>query len=287
MNIQKIILELNFQEIINSSNIKYEKLNGGTVSNLYLLDDGENGKFVVKSNEPQVLEAEVHFLDFYKDINLLPNLVYIEPSYHYIVYSFVSGSTNYGRKNKKEILTSLVQHFINHYKIVPRLQGWGWADDLTDSWQDFLLNRVFESKKTLNSYLKSEDSDLVIRLVKSHNRNNSISKPFLLHGDCGVHNFIFKEGHFCGVIDPSPVYGEPIYDLIYAFCSSPDDLTIETIDSAVNHLKFTESESRQLIYEKVLIGLYLRLATCIKRHPEDKEDYLRAWSYWKEIVKET
>ena len=87
------------------------------------------------------------------------------------------------------------------------------------------------------------------------------------------------------MIDPTPVLGEHLYDLIYASCSSPDNLTRETIDSAVSHLVFRGKKSGQILYEEVLIGLYLRLATCIRHHPNDLEDYLKAWNYWKDIVK--
>nr|WP_239587430.1 phosphotransferase [Bacillus pakistanensis] len=59
---------------------------------------------------------------------------------------------------------------------------------------------------------------LVQRLAESSNRIPS-KGPFLLHGDCGVHNFVFKGGSLSGVIDPTPVLGEPLYDLLYAFCS--------------------------------------------------------------------
>ena len=89
------------------------------------------------------------------------------------------------------------------------------------------------------------------------------------------------------MIDPTPVFGEPLYDLIYAFCSSPDDLTKETINSAASHLIIKGNKSEQLLYEEVLIGLYLRLATCIRHHPNDLEDYLKAWNYWKNIIKDT
>jgi hypothetical protein len=287
MDIQEIIKELVNKKIIHSNTIEYKQLNGGTISNLYLLGNSDNAKYVVKLNEPQVLESEAYFLDFYKDVNLLPKLLYVGQSYNYIVYSFISGSTNYVRKNKKEILKALVQRLINNYKTVPHSVGWGWANEPTDSWQGFLLNRVIEANKILDSHLEKDDLNFVLELVKSPNRNSFNREPFLLHGDCGVHNFIFNEGQLCGVIDPTPVFGEPLYDLIYAFCSSPDDLTKETINSAASHLIIKGNKSEQLLYEEVLIGLYLRLATCIRHHPNDLEDYLKAWNYWKNIIKDT
>jgi aminoglycoside phosphotransferase len=286
MNIQEIIEELAKKEIIPLNTVEYEQLGGGTTSNLYLLGKSENTRYVVKLNEPQVLESEAYFLDFYKSENLLPNLLYVDQSYNYIVYSFISGSTNNVRRNKKEILKTLVQRLINNYKTITHPVGWGWADEVTDSWQAFLLNRVIKANKILESYLEKEDLDLVLKLVNSPDRDCLNREPFLLHGDCGVHNFIFKEEQLCGVIDPTPVLGEPIYDLIYAFCSSPDDLTKETINSAASNLIINWNKSNQLLSEEVLIGLYLRLATCIRHHPNDLEAYLNAWNYWKDMIKE-
>jgi len=68
-------------------------------------------------------------------------------------------------------------------------------------------------------------------------------EPFLLHGDCGVHNFIFNDNQLSGVIDPSPITGDPLYDFIYAFCSSPDELSKETIDLVVSYLKVVEKNN--------------------------------------------
>jgi hypothetical protein len=40
-----------------------------------------------------------------------------------------------------------------------------------------------------------------------------------------------------------------------------------------------------VLYEEALVGLYLRMAACIKHHPSDFQEYLEAWYYWEEIVK--
>ncbi|MGQ0440744.1 aminoglycoside phosphotransferase family protein, partial [Bacillus sp. B-TM1] len=81
-----------------------------------------------------------------------------------------------------------------------------------------------------------------------------------------------------GVIDPLPVLGDPIYDLIYAFCSTPEDVTKETIHYAMKQCVFHKKESD--LYEEIVIGLYLRIDTCLRHHPKDLEDYLAAWRYW-------
>ena len=278
MDINEIIEELSQKEIIDVEQNQYEQLTGGTISHLFLLRSREGDKYVVKFNVPQVIRTEAYFLITYKNIPLLPNLLYIEPSNKCIVYSFIPGSTNYSRKNKSEMLKQLVLGMINHYQVTANKMGWGWADEVTDSWHSFLFNRVSEAKQVLDSYLSYEEFDFVRSILEKQKQKKI--KPYLLHGDCGVHNFIFKEHHLCGVIDPTPVIGDPIYDLIYAFCSSPDDLTKETIEYAVNDMKHSSDHN---LYEEVIIGLYLRMATCIKHHSYDFNEYLKAWSYWKDI----
>lgn len=271
MNIENIILELKNKEII-KGDTDFSKLSGGTTSELFLVQS----RYVIKKNEPQVLETEAIFLKAYSEIHLFPTLIYQQPLNHYIVYSFVEGETAYQRNNKSAILIQLVQNVFNQYKIAESTAGWGWADDPSKSWTEFLLKRAHEASDILQNYLQDEDREFVYTLIKNR-KNDSNIQPYLLHGDCGVHNFIFEGGKLTGVIDPTPVIGPRIYDLIYAFCSSPDDLSKETIETAANYLL----EETSNLYEEVLIGLYLRIATCIKHHPQDLDEYLIAWDYWK------
>ncbi|RKL69247.1 aminoglycoside phosphotransferase [Salipaludibacillus neizhouensis] len=285
MDIQKIINELFYNGIIHSNTITFEELNGGTSSKLYLLERSGTENCVVKMNDPQVLKSEVLYLDSYKKINLLPNLLYVEQSYKYIVYSYIAGDTDQVRNDKSYILHKLVLELINNYTTVPTSNRWGWEDDSAETWPDFLLNEGNEAKTILGTLLKNEDYILIDHLIKSPKRIPLNEEPFLLHGDCGIHNFIFNNAQLSGVIDPTPLLGLPLYDLIYAFCSSPDDLSKQTIEYAANHLVTKWDGKEQHLYEEVLIGLFLRLATCMKHHPSDLEDYLKAWSYWKTIVR--
>ncbi|WML57691.1 phosphotransferase [Neobacillus sp. PS2-9] len=284
MDIEGIIGDLISKNIIPTNIFNCEPLKGGTVSQLYLISNSNGERIVVKGNEPRILQAEASFLDFYKKENLLPKLLYVEDSYQYIVYEFISGFTNYNINNKKKLLISLVKLLLNHYKRVPNPIGWGWADEPTESWQMFLFERVKEATNIVGSYLEKEDINLVVKLVNSPNRKSVTSSPFLLHGDLGVHNFVWDGEQLTGVIDPAPVYGEPLYDLIYAYCSSPEDLTAEVIESAVSHLSNKEKISTHILYEEVLIGLYLRIASCVKHHPQDIDGYLNAWNYWKNLI---
>lgn len=280
MKIQKIISELIERNVIAAEPSEYKKLKGGTVSELYLLNI-EGTKYVLKLNDPEVTGPEALFLDTYKEGELLPKLLFVDQSGNYIVYSFIDGSTVYEGGNKKEILKALVEELINKYKTASPESGWGWADSPVTSWQNFLRNEINNAHKVIGSQMDETDHQLVIKIVEKIGID---TEAFLLHGDCGFHNFIFTDQELVGVIDPAPVIGDPIYDLVYAFCSSADDLTKETFDYATSYMKVGKEKEQSVLYENLLIGLYLRIALCSKHHPDDLPYYLEAWSEWLEIT---
>ncbi|WP_130807918.1 aminoglycoside phosphotransferase family protein [Senegalia massiliensis] len=235
--------------------------------------------YAVKANNSTVICLETYFLKFYNNIKILPKLVYVEPSKKYFVYSFIEGEIKSQIYNKSYLLQKLVISLINQYRSISHFKGWGWAENLVDSWEQFLIENIDYSKERLKITLTEEDYLLVRNLASNFNAKDK----YFLHGDCGIHNFIFCEKHLCAVIDPTPIVGEPIYDLLYAFCSSPDDLTIETLNTAINYLKINNYE-KDVVYKYVLIILYNRIATCTEHHPQDLSKYLEAWNYWKSFI---
>lgn len=280
MNIEELVKELKNKKVLNQEIVTIELLTGGTTSKLYLLKSVDGTKVVVKFNESQVIQAEGAFLEFYKELSLLPKVLYIEESHSYLVYTYLEGSTHNSGLNKIDILKIVADSLISQYRVETTFEGWGWIDEPSRSWNEFLLKRVEESERIINQVLTQDDYHLVKQVI---NQNSSDDGPaYLLHGDCGLHNFLFAEDTLCGVIDPTPIVGNPLYDLVYAFCSTPEDLSKETIYTAANHLKCTISAQR--LNEEVLIGLYLRIESCLKHHPYDLPHYLTAWGYWKDIV---
>lgn len=77
-------------------------------------------------------------------------------------------------------------------------------------------------------------------------------EKYLLHGDTGVHNFVFSNSVLTGIIDPSPMIGPVIYDFTYAFCSSPVDLDLETLLASFSLLSNVPIEKSRLIEEVVV-----------------------------------
>jgi hypothetical protein len=276
VDINKVLNRLEAKGLISKDSVSFRTLTGGSSSKVYLI----NEKYVVKINEELVIKAESNFLQTYQHLSILPSFVDHFAEDGFVVYKFIHGDATYKLTNKREMLITLVQQLFNHYQPTENKGKWGWTWETTSSWEEFLLSRVVDASDLLKDKLPKSELDYIATLV---NKTNSSKVPYLIHGDCGVHNFIFQEQKLCGVIDPTPIYGEPMYDLLFAFCSSPDDLLKETIEAAVSQLTLAKA-SGDTLYEKVLIVLFLRLATCLRHHPNDFNDYLIAWKYWLKLA---
>lgn len=279
MDTQNIINTLVTNNIISGSPVSCRPLTGGTASEVYLLNT-DTEEYIIKGNDPVVIQSEAAFLQFYQDIHLLPSLLYTDESHHYLVYTFVEGTGLYAG-GKKEMLQTLTGQLLNHYRAAES-DGWGWCETPENSWQTFQTKEIGFAAGVIGSRLEEEDHYFVRRLSEDSVFQGN---QYLIHGDCGIHNFIFKDDKLSGVIDPTPVIGDPVYDLIYAFCASPDDLTREVILNSFKKLE-TSQASETRLYEQVLIALYIRLETCLVHHPDDFPEYLNAWKYWLDIVKD-
>ena len=75
-----------------------------------------------------------------------------------------------------------------------------------------------------------------------------------------------------------------MYDFTYAFCSSPDELNVSTLLSVYSLLTQDDPLSKERLLEEVLFQLYTRIGICIRVHPHDLSDYLKAWKEWREYL---
>ncbi|QDY82337.1 phosphotransferase [Paenibacillus polymyxa] len=278
MDIQFILNELYEAGVLESDMKNLKPLTGGTSSEVVVVMDATRPRYVIKQNVPAIVKAEAEFLYTYAQIEKLSRLVYVDPLHRYLVYTFKQGvAGQYCEGNKGELLLSLAIEVIAHYKSFGEEHDYGYSDHPFVEWRDFLLHRTKESEKIIQDVLPLEDHRFVHTLVAGTPQRNL---KYLLHGDFGVHNFVFAvNGTLTGIIDPDPVVGEPLYDLIYAFCSSPDELIVETILPAVEKIG-PEMTGEYVLNREVLQELYFRIATCIRHHPEDLEQYTKAWNYW-------
>ncbi|HDX9703235.1 aminoglycoside phosphotransferase family protein [Bacillus thuringiensis] len=281
-----VISELLREGLINQEILRFEALKGGTLSSIYLLSDIKNQKYIVKVNKPIVLKAESFFLEKYNHLDITANLLYKEKDFKYIVYSYIKGNVRTQKPSKKEVLQIIVEQLINNYEIIDVQAGWGWIENRRDSWKQFLRDWIVEADSWILSAISKKDKELIYQLIMSPRRLMSSKHAYLLHGDCGMHNVIIEKNQVLGLIDPMPIVGYPIYDLIYAFCSTPELLTKEIIKHAASYLKIGEKVDDEILFEEVLIGLYCRIARCIKHHPNDLPAYLYWWDYWIGIIRD-
>jgi aminoglycoside phosphotransferase (APT) family kinase protein len=161
------------------------------------------------------------------------------------------------------------------------------------TWPQFLGDHVAYRHAALAAYVSAEDRRLVEQLARA-NRRAEAAALCLLHGDCGAHNFLFERrrahlGRLRAVIDPAPLVGHPIFDLAFAFVSWPHGLEPEAILPAAEALRDAgrwrpNGELRRVLWEEVLIALYMRMATSLVHHLRDLPAYLEAWPRWRALV---
>ncbi len=280
-DIEHIVRQLYHKNILDSSELQVETMNGTTEGRIYALTDHKN-TYVLKLDDPQQIKSTSQFLQTYHRCTLLPKVLYVEPEYSYLVYSYIKGTTHYNRGSKIKWLTILVKELFNHYQ-ADQSPVWGRLEFPRRSWYEFNDISVEETKHNVGGLLSVDDYRLVKRLTKKLFDTEGQEDKYLLHGDTGVHNFVFDQFALVGVIDPSPMTGPLIYDFLYAFCSSPDDLNRETLFAAYRMLEHQPVSNARLV-EETAVQLYCRIGICVRHHPHDLADYLKAWDYWKELL---
>ena len=283
--INEIIDRLVNQGLINSEDIEIIKLTSGTTNGtLFTIKTPEIPKYVVKIDQPILISTTEDFLLTYKDVTLLPNVLYTDEKKEYIVYSCVFGETHINRGSKLEWMTILIEELLNKYEKVNK-DNWGRVNGIQrNSWADFNRSSLEFAQKDIGDVLPSEDHRRVELLVNKLESYEHQEEKYYLHGDAGVHNFVYRDNKLNGVIDPSPLIGPKMYDFTYAFCSSPDDLNVSTLLSAFSLLTQDDPFSKERLLEEVLFQLYTRIGVCIRVHPHDLSDYLKAWKEWREYL---
>lgn len=161
---------------------------------------------------------------------MLPELLYVDGKKEFIVYTFISGETHFNRGSKVKWMARLTKELFNHYKKVDQDIPWGRVNGTKrKSWSEFNQISLESAKANIGDLLSSEDHKRVASVVNNLSSYHIHEEKYYLHGDTGVHNFVFSANVIKGVIDPSPLIGTRIYDFTYAFCSSPDSLDLNTL----------------------------------------------------------
>ncbi|WP_244213901.1 phosphotransferase [Paenibacillus barcinonensis] len=260
--------------------VEAEQLSGTTAGRVFKLRASSGEQYILKWDDPEQIRIARQFLETYRDVRLLPNLLFTGSDSTYFVYSYMTGETHYNRGPKKVWLTRLVKELFNTYVRVVDTASWGRMELPCRTWREFNQISIDEARENLGDVLGTEDYDLVQILVNRLFQKDEDAR-FLLHGDTGVHNFVFEQKELIGVIDPSPMVGPVIYDFLYAFCSSPDDLDPAMLWDVFGLLQHADMDQSRLV-EEALVHLYCRIGLSNKHHPQDLPEYLQAWNEWRQ-----
>jgi thiamine kinase-like enzyme len=266
--------------------VRIQKLSGTTSGFVFKLESKQESKFILKFDDPNQIELAKHLLDTYRDSILLPKVLLIAEDNSYFVYTFIDGTTHVGRGQKREWMKTLVKDLLNKYVKDTKTNTWGRIAYPRETWKEFNETSIEEARMNLKNVLSIEDYNYVkFKTNQLFNDDSEQGNKYLLHGDTGVHNFVYNDSTLIGVIDPSPMVGPIIYDFLYAFCSSPDDIDSDTLFYASESLQQGNVERTRLV-EETLIHLYCRTGLSVRHHPNDLTEYIKAWEHWKQMCKQ-
>jgi len=279
-NLEQILGPLRDAGTIDPNAAATKRLSGTTDGIVYLLTVEDRPAYILKLDDAESIADAGLLHSSYEDCPLLPRIRHLDPDGNFLVYDYLEGTTHTGRGPKTDWLILLTEQLFNRYAEYKGSAKWGRFDMPRETWREFNERSIEGARANLGGLLSVEDY-LKVRSIAE--RLPEPERKWLLHGDTGIHNFVFRRQELVGVIDPSPIVGPVLYDFTYAFCSSPDDLNLKTLCAAF-HLLDCEPIGRQRLIEEVVVQLYCRIGICAKVHPDDLEPYLEAWQDWKRLV---
>ena len=252
-------------QLLNILDIQYEchkYFNDGASSRVILL----NNQYLIKQNTKLTLQCEIEFLKL-NTSKYFQKIIYIDPDFEFVVYNFISGDVMHTVDNVNDTIKKLVDITSNYADYIQ--DGFGYLDGVVNSWSQFLKDEIKYSSSNIAEYIP--DLTLVNNCIKILEKYPFKKK--LLHGDFGTHNFIKQNNKLIGVIDPMPIIGDPLYDLLFALVSNTNilsNITLEYIYSLVD-------EPQEKVKSLLTIVLYSRISRCLKYHPDDIDIYMDFW----------
>ncbi|WP_077247492.1 hypothetical protein [Bacillus sp. FJAT-27225] len=192
--------------LIVNNNLELKRLKKGTTNgDLYTLLIKKIPTYVIKVDSSKIIIPTHDFLLAYQDVKLLPDVLYTDDKNEFIVYSYIPGETHYNRGPKLEWMTILIKELFNKYQRLDKGIPWGRVNGIQrKSWSDFNHASSESARENIGDFLPNEDHKRVEILVKKLNFYHSYEDKYYLHGDTGVHNFVYSDNKLNGVIDPSP-----------------------------------------------------------------------------------
>ena len=251
------------EDICLKLNIKIESIesykDGATNSLVFSI----NNKYLIKTMNNSELKIQKEFFDYYLDNPFFQKIIYLNDKLNYICFKFIEGNKF---KNINYDIKKIIDEIYNITKSYKKIDVdyYGYLDYKVKIPYEFLLSEIeYASSKipNINKDKVYESLDIV--------KNYQIAK-YLLHGDFGVHNFLFSNDKL-KVIDPMPLVFDPLYDFYFAVLSS--NFLFNDMDDIYKYY------DRDLIYKKnlLLIVFYIRMSRAYVYDKEHFEDYLKIY----------
>lgn len=252
--------------ILNLLNIKYEHhkyFTDGAFSHVILLND----KYLIKRSNPIAIKSEIQFL-LLNPSPKMQKVIYYDPCYRFAVYEFIDGNIMKKVTDINDFLTNIA-NITKNYKHFEHY-GYGYLYEEVETWSQFLKDEVNHSSENLTKYIP--DNSIVMNQIEI--LNNYPFEKKLIHGDFGTHNFLEVNGKFAGVIDPMPVVGDALYDLLFAIVSNASVVPNITLDKIYS----ITSKPLKKVKAMLIIVLYCRISRCLKHHKQDIDIYMAFWN---------
>ncbi|MDO3408157.1 hypothetical protein QWJ34_00100 [Saccharibacillus sp. CPCC 101409] len=251
----------------------------------YLLTESGKPKYMLRMDTPENIAMAEQLHKAYPDNPLLPNVLYADPVKGYLVQPYAAGTTGSDpavRGAKKVWLPALVAGLLNRYEADDAGGKWGRLTEPCSSWSEFNERELSRARENLSGLQPAEDCERVALLLEPLAEAGS---KFLLHGNADVHHFVFLKNELAGVLEPRPTAGPVLYDFVQAFCSTPDDLSLETLFDAYSLLDAKSADQERLVQE-TLLRLYGRIGVCAAEGSSELGEYLAAWQFWRMLLPE-
>lgn len=297
--VKDAIAELTRHRVIDVERVRQVPLreHGVDGCDVVALDRGAGPELVVKIDQPGALAAVARFHATYADLPLVATPRWIDPASRFIAYDWVAGELGRGLEpapDKTATLLAIVDGLLAHYVPAPadppgRLHAPWLPAAGRSSWQHLLGRMMAGRRDQVHGQLPASAGSLVRSLASAPHRRGE-GPLHLMHGDCGAHNLVFRDGGLVAVIDPAPMVGEPIFELAFAFASWPADLTLDAIVPAADALERSgrwqppAGARRRVLIEEVLLALYSRTGTFVVNRPADVPAYVAAFTYWTDLL---
>ncbi|MGV2926989.1 hypothetical protein RW115_00155 [Macrococcus capreoli] len=238
------------------------EITSGTTSKVFYLDDYHQ-QFILKLNPELSIQSESQFLKSYRDISAFPDCITTDGS-TYILMEHMKGKMLEYTYSKTALLDKI--DFIKAYDDSDKRVGY--INDLKADFKSFLKHELELERLVLDDYYHC---DVLLDDLEAVAPPEEL--PKYVHGDFGYHNFIMNEGDL-SVIDPTPMQNLILYELLFLYYSSPNDINEQSFKAYYDYYlnnSFISFEDFK-VYAKIILAL--RLSTSTRHHPEDTERYM-------------